>query len=553
LCGVKKVSKAILIGFVVLAILGVAFVLGLNWYIQTPASQARIQDELSKALRLPLKLDAVSVSPFGGLHITGITIPNQGANFLEATSFDAHYRLLPLLQGKFIITTMKVENPKIVWVQTADGKWELPAPEQAKEAAAADATQKLAQQEEKKNGAGEEKAKVEAAKEEKKRSFAVIVERFDVKGGTVEMFDNAHKHVAVFNDVDLTFTALSDERVEGTVTVGNIVWADSVVLDHVTTPFKFADDAFNLSEIAAAFGQGTITGRYHTHSEKDGSPYKVALAFSKIDLDRLGTEMGATAGQSIGMLSGQIELHGNSKHADHMAGQGRVDIRDGQFHQLDLLQTVGEILGMRELANLRVRDGHADLQIDGDKILVDKLTLNTSDLQLAAHGTAHLDKRLNLEAQLSAEDAVVQRFPGMIRDAFVPMDAGRHGVDFIVKGSLDKPKTDLLDKFTGQKINAQFGDVLGSLFTNDKKPEEEKPKKDDKKKKKDKDKNKEKENMTAAATPAPPAHASPATPAPASAATPAPAPPAGRPPAATPPATAAPGATPQAQPPPAHP
>ena len=136
MCGVKKVSKAILIGLAVLAALGVALVVGLNLYIQSPGSQARIQEELSKALRLPLKLTNISVSPFGSLRITGITVPNGESNFLEAASFHARYRLLPLLHGQFVITEMSVENPKVWWAQTADGKWKLPEPEQAAKAAA---------------------------------------------------------------------------------------------------------------------------------------------------------------------------------------------------------------------------------------------------------------------------------------------------------------------------------------------------------------------------------------------------------------------------------
>ena len=111
MCAVKKVSKAILFGLAVLVALGVVLVVALNLYIQSPGSQARIQEELSKALRLPLRLTTVSVSPFGGLRITGITIPNGGANFLEAASFNAHYRFMPLLQGKLVITDMAVESP----------------------------------------------------------------------------------------------------------------------------------------------------------------------------------------------------------------------------------------------------------------------------------------------------------------------------------------------------------------------------------------------------------------------------------------------------------
>lgn len=496
MCGVKKVSKAILIGLALLVALGVVLLVALNLYIQSPGSQARIQEELSKALRMPLQLRTVSVSPFGGLSITGITIPNGGANFLEAASFNAHYRLGSLLQGKLVITDMDVETPKIMWVQAADGKWRLPAPEQAEKVSSQDASQRLAadqglpdtaaaKSEDKKPKGGSENPA------EKKSSFAVVVERFEVKGGAVELFDKDSKHVAVFTDVNMVYTSLTADRVEGTATIGKITWADAFTFENVKTPFKFAGGAFDLPEIVATFSGGTVQGKYHNHTEKDRSPYKAAVTFAKVDLDKLGGQMGGEPGQSTGMVSGQIEIRGDT-HSDRTEGEGRIDLRDGQFHQLDLFQNIGQILGMRELADLRVRDGHTDLRMTGDKIYVEKLTLNTSDLQLAAKGTARTDKRLNLEAQLSVEEAASQHLPGMIRDNFLPIEGGRRAIAFTVTGTTDKPKTNLLDKLMGQKENNQLGSLLTNIFGGgDKsKQDDDKAKKDDKKKKKDKEKDK---------------------------------------------------------------
>ncbi len=500
LCGVKKVSKAILISFSVLVVLGIALVVGLNLYIQSPGSQARIQEELSKSLRLPLKLTNVSVSPMGRLRITGITIPNGGANFLDAAAFNATYRLLPLLHGKLIIPEMSVQNPKVVWVQTADGKWKLPEPQQAAKTAANEADQTT------------------LAKEPKaaKSNFVVIVERFNVEDGTVELLDHENKHVAVFSDVKLIFTSLSADRVEGTATIGKIVWADSVTFEKISTPFQYKDGAFNLPEISAAFAGGTVTGRYTTHTEKSRNPFKVALTLNKLDLNRLSTQLGSAADVTMGTLTGQVEWFGDAQ-SDRYQGEGHLDLRDAQFHQLDLFQNIGEILGMRELSDLRVKDGHSDLRLSGEKITVEKLVLNTSDLQLAVHGTARLDKKLNLTAQLSAADDVIQRLPAIIRDSFAESVDGRRAIDFDITGNTDKPKTNLLDKFVGRKINSQFGDVLNAIFGG--KPDE--AKKDEKKS--DKDHKKKDKSAPPNATPAP---ATPAvSPDPTAPATPAPPPP----------------------------
>ncbi|WP_049975651.1 AsmA family protein [Chthoniobacter flavus] len=514
----KKVSKAILIGLTILVALGVALVVGLNLYIQSPGSQARIQEELSKALRLPLKLTNVSVSPFGDLRITGITIPNGGANFLEATSFNAHYRLLPILQGKLEITEMSVENPKIIWAQTADKKWKLPAPEQAKEVSAEDANQKLAKEEKKGESAngqpGEKKPaeEVEKVAAEKKSKFVVAVDRFEVKGGQAELFDNENKHLAVLSDVNMVYTSLTPDHIEGTATIGKLVYADGATFENVSTPFSFAGGAFDLSQIDATFAGGKVQGKYHTHNEGEHSPFKIAVNFLQVNLDQLGRQWGTDPGQMLGTLSGQAEIHGDYQRKNRYDGVGRVDIRDAQFHQLDLFQNIGQIIGLKELSDLRVRDGHSDLRLSGEKVYVDTLALNTADLQLTAHGMVRLDKRLNLDAQLSVEEAVAQHLPAMIHDSFTPIEGGRRAIDFVINGTTDKPKTNLLNKLIGQKIDNQFGNVLNSIF-GDKKQEDDKARKEDKDKEKKKKKDKE-----APGTPAPTAAPEPASPAPAPAA-----------------------------------
>ena len=108
-----------------------------------------------------------------------------------------------------------------------------------------------------------------------------------------------------------------------------------------------------------------------------------------------------------------------------------------------------------------------------------------SDLQLTAKGTVRLDKKVTLDARLSRRG---ERSSNSSRTwcATVsprPKTAART-IDFNVTGTTDKLKTNLLDKLIGQKINAQFGDLLGSLFGGDKKDEEEKKKKEEEERKK---------------------------------------------------------------------
>ena len=519
----KKVSKAILIGLGALLVLGIVLLVGLNLYVQSPGAQTRIQDELSKALRLPLKLINTSVTPWSDLRITGITIPNGGANFLEAASFTARYRLLPLLEGKLIITEMIVDTPKIVWVQNAEGQWKMPVPEEAveeekspkpgdpsapppSETAPSDNSSAAKPKKPKKAPKSEvETAANDQPKPAKPGSFEVVINRFDVKNGTVELFDKSNKRVAILSEVNMIYTTLSAERVEGTATIGKAVWDNVLTVENLRTPFKYADHEFALPEITAALAGGSVRGRFTQRDDRTASPFKAAFDIDQVDLNRVMTEAGAPPGQAAGRLGGQFEMHGDARRTDKAEGSGHLDVRDGQFRELEFFQGIGQALGIRELSDFRLKEGHADVRLGGEKLYVENLLLTTPDLQLGAKGTVRIgkdDKKVSLDAQLSVQESLVRQLPGLVRDSFAVADDNRRTIDFKVTGTTEKLKTDLLDRLIGQKINAQFGDLISSLFGGGKKADDEKKKgeEDERKKaekkaekerkKKDKDKDK---------------------------------------------------------------
>ena len=55
--------------------LGAVVLLGVNLYVQSQGAQGKIQQELTRSLGVPLKIRSMSVTPWGGLELSGITIP----------------------------------------------------------------------------------------------------------------------------------------------------------------------------------------------------------------------------------------------------------------------------------------------------------------------------------------------------------------------------------------------------------------------------------------------------------------------------------------------
>ena len=505
----KKHSKAILLGLGALLVVIVFGSLCLHGYIQSARSQERIQAQLSQALGMPLKLTNTSFSLWSGVRITGITIPQGSANFLEAGSFTASYRLLPLLIGKFTIPEISVNAPKLVWKQDAKGKWRLPKLEKVQSASSETSGPNPGQ-----------------AKEKKEGGPVLDIARLQIKGGTVQLFDNDGKCTLACTGVSVTCTTVTGTKIEGLADIERLVWAESLVLENVRTPFVWNAGELTLPELTATLAGGPLRGKFKGRPKADNGPFEASFSFEKADLDRVATDAGWKPGQASGIGSGQLTVQGDLDDLDRASGPGQFQIRDGRFKQLEFFQNIGKALDIRELSDLRLKDGSGEFRLGDKKVHIEKMTLSALNLQLGAKGTVGFDQKVDLAAQLGLEEDLLKQLPELLRESFGKSVNGQRTLGFKVTGTTDQLRTNLLDQLIGQKVGRQFDDLLTGLFgtknkddEKKKKEEEEDRKKEEKKKKKEQEKAAAKAAIatgapvTANATPPPTATPRPAEPA----------------------------------------
>src|SRR4051812_21823617 len=136
-------GRVLLITLGVFVGVALLILIGVNLYVQSRGTQARIQQELSQRLGTTLRIQRISVTPWWGLKLTGITIPQTqpgvSSDFLTAKTFRLRIRFSSLFGGQLVIKDVSLINPEIVWAQNADGKWRfpsLPSPTPAPEIAA---------------------------------------------------------------------------------------------------------------------------------------------------------------------------------------------------------------------------------------------------------------------------------------------------------------------------------------------------------------------------------------------------------------------------------
>lgn len=463
----QKAGRIALIFAAVLVGLAAVALLGVNLYVQSHGTQARIQRELSERLGTEVRIQRISVTPWWGLKLTGITIPQANAavanDFLTAETFRLRIRFGSLFTGRLVIKEVSLVRPTVVWGQNADGKWRIPAAEQ-----------RISRAEEVAPRTGElppapanpaaPPAVVAGEAQPDEPSFTPEVRRVTLTDGLLRFLDANGKPIASFEGLNFRSTFRNGTALRGDASIAKTSLRNRFYLEQLETPLKYDASELDLSQITARAGNGEITGRFTMLPGETNSPFTVVVNFRDVQADKIVADAGGPEGMIKGRLEGHLNASGNTADPNALAGSGEIHLRDGQVRQYSLLVALGQILQIDELRQLRFEDAHVKYHIQPGVVTIDELMLRSQNIRLSAAGTVSFSGKLRLDSQLAISDNIRGQLFRPIRDNFQPTEQeGYTAVPFKVTGTVEKPKTDLMDKLVGSELKDLKGLISGFL------------------------------------------------------------------------------------------
>ena len=455
----QKLGKSFLIALGAVLALAAIGVLAINLYVQSAGTQARIQRELSTALHVPVRMTGTTLTPWGGLKITGVTVPQPDpahpGSFFEASSFAAFFQWTPLLRHRLVVTQVSVNDPKVAWYQNANGKWELPTDE------------------ERKTPEPTASAKPPGAPREKSEPLEVLIDHLRVNRGAFVFLDQHGARVAAFSEVQVDSPKLGAGGTQGRASSSKAALRDTIFFENVRTPFSFAAGDLSLNGLEAGLAGGTLHGDLKIRTTEKHSPFTADVRFDGVNLDTLLAEAGGVPGRATGTLAGWLDLYGESGKPETLSGSGRLTLAGGRL-QHEFFQLLGQALQIDELAMLNLKQAQLDYRVGDGAVWIDALSLLSTNLQLQAHGTVRLpDGKLQLDARLMVNGRISRQLPAFIDANFQPgSEPDQRFIDFAIGGTAGKPQTNLMERILGRKIEKE----MGSLFQNIFKPKKKKPK-----------------------------------------------------------------------------
>jgi len=480
---VKKLSRVLLIVLAVILGVAILILIGVNMYVQSQGTQARIQQELSQRLGTTLRVHRISVTPWGGLKLSGITIPQSQpgvpSDFLTAKTFRLRIKFGSLFSQRLVIKEISLINPEVVWAQNQDGKWRVPSMPQepaitgsspAKtEAAVGPTTLARTPSIERKEPAPEvapisEPEPPVPEETEEAAPFTPEIRRVNLVHGRFRFLDEKLKDVATFDDVQFRSDFRTATDLRGDISIEKTSLRDRFFLEQLQSPLRYAPDEIDFSNITARAGGGEITGRFTLLPQTENSPFTVSVKFHDIQADRIVADAGGDRGMITGRLEGHLDASGTIADENALAGAGEIILRDGQVQQYSLLVALGQLLQIEELRQLHFDQAQVKYHVNPGVVTIDELLFRSKNIRLSATGTVSFEGKLQLESQLAVSEGMRGQLFRAIRENFQPIDEpGYFAVSFQVSGTVGRPKTNLMDKLIGRDLK-DLGSVINSFI-----------------------------------------------------------------------------------------
>ncbi|MEP6778137.1 MAG: AsmA-like C-terminal region-containing protein [Chthoniobacterales bacterium] len=484
----KRITRALLIFAGAILALAAVIVIAVNLYVQSQATQLRIEQELSQRLGTPLRIKRMSVTPWGGLELSGITIPQTtpgvAGKFLEAQTFRLRIHFPSLFSRRLVVKEISLINPIVNWAQNDDGKWRLPSslPEggaarqpvnaQARQPHAPVSTPSTAPETAETAGAPGVAPTVSPLatnngappQNPSGGSFVPEIRRVNLAGGRFHFYDQKAHVVAMFDNVTFRSNFRDTAAVRGNISIGKTSLRDRFFLEQLKSPLEYGPTQLDFSKITARAAGGEISGRFTMHPETEDSPFAVAVVFNALQADRLVAEAGGSPGVITGRVEGRLDASGKTADANALSGTGEIFLRDGEVRQYSILVALGQLTQIQELQQLHLDQAHVKYHIDPGTVTVDELLLRSPNIRLSATGTISFDGELRMDAQFALNEKIRRQLFRAIRDNFQPIEeSGYSAINFQISGTIDRPRTDLMEKLVGRDLK-DIGSAIKSLL-----------------------------------------------------------------------------------------
>jgi AsmA-like C-terminal region len=291
------------------------------------------------------------------------------------------------------------------------------------------------------------------------------IKKIRLSDGSFHFLDREKRNVALFDGVQFSSSMRDITTIRGQVRIDHIALRDRVFLSALRSPVRYNPDELALSALTAQIAKGQLTGDFTMAPQEEDSPFTVHASFYRLQADQLVAEAGGSRDIVHGFLEGTLDATGKIADPDALTGSGTIALQNGHVQQFAVLAALGQLLQIEELTQLDLEQAEAKYHLKGNTVLVDELILRSPNLRLTATGSVSLrGGKLALDSVLAINEKIrSQLFRGIRENFTATSEPGQYALQFHVGGTIDKPKTDLVERAVGADLK-NLGGVIDALL-----------------------------------------------------------------------------------------
>ena len=460
------IAKPILIGVGGLLILWAAAVLFVNIYLQSGAVQTRLRDTISREVGAPAQIRQTYYTPWSGMTISGLTIPGpSGFKFpiLEVQKIHLRLDLFALAQGRLVVKNLSFLSPTLAIRQTEPQnkpQAEPPEPVPANESPVLTA---LPSDHLPGDASGLVQTQLPSSPLKPRQQMPPAqIQSFHVQNGRAAFFNTNGKKILQIEGVFVSAGHHVKKQFKGSYRIARAALWDSINSRDFSGKFEWDSGHLSLPDIQATLADGPLTGQLEWLPDNTfGFTGQVANA----SIQKLIADSGVNANGAQGLLNAKIALEGMAGKPESFHGTAEVNLLEARMEPIELIRQLGELLRVDELRMLALKNAEAIFSIRDSRVTVEELQLTSENLMIDATGTAGFNGDLDMNARLHVNDKLRKETRGLLGKNFQPSETeGYTHMPFSITGSLDRPKSDLLDKMVGLRIGQDVGGLLKNLL-----------------------------------------------------------------------------------------
>jgi hypothetical protein len=390
---------------------------------------------------MAVQFEDCSVGMLGGIALRGLTATSGNGDSLAAQSVFVRPNLWACVRGKLKFAEVRVFDARFVRMEPA-----------AKAAMAEQGQGDVAGKQEGTGGGGLHGV----------LKVLGMAKQVTVSNAAVDWMKSNGSVRTQIEGAELRYVETAPGEGSGELSAQRMMWQELLAVNEVSARLNLKAEVLTLKEFTAQCGGGKVAGDGGVNFGEQ-LRFGVRLSADNVDLGKMSLELPSL--RISGLADGRLQMEGLAQAQQTWVGAGELTVANGMFKGLGVLQMLGQVLQVQELAQLNARKAHSKIRIADKKVSLEDLSIDAGDIQLTAPGVVDFKRALSLNARISLPEQMIRGKAAQLFDKrFSALDgAGRRSLEFRVTGTLDKPQTDLLEKLVGDNLGSIVGGALGGV------------------------------------------------------------------------------------------